>query len=410
MRGMTDIDSLAVAIVAAAMVAFPGPLVAQQDGGGEEGSEASAPEPGMEADAESGEAEEVEEVEAKRAPSEQERKIEQEEALERQIKSGQNAVHVYQLVEEMVDEVVMDVRDLRVAAVSPTAVRKIGLTPNLSKQFGEFVEGTLVNTVANQTEVTLKRCRACDALRSRVDGGDWVVSLGMTRQEELRREAEQLGVKTFLDTRFSYFPAANIVAMQVEFVRAKDGAIMWSETYRSDATTAAILRSGDRVKSRRERVDELERRIDERPRYGHKVYMGASHIPYDSPQGGITGGALGYRIYEEFGPDLRWRYGIGAEGFANFSDNPLLGSFVGATVQYDILPQDLNMPELRTGPTISGFFAGQEGNSAAFEWTLDVVLQFRLGAGVSMMYFVPTEFAGADLGGFGYKLRVSFNW
>ncbi len=402
--------SFAAWLMALGLAMMPQTAVSQNEGEAseEEGTEQEEVEaPGM--SAESG-GKEVEEVETKKPPTEKERKSKIEQALERQIQSGQESVHIYQLVEEMVDEVVADVRNLRMSAVSPAAVRKIGLTPNLSEQFGEFVEATLVNAVANQTKMTLKRCRACDAMRSRVEDGDWVVSLGMTRQEQLREEAERLGVTTFLDTRFSYFPGANIVAMQVEIVRAKDGAVMWSETYRSDSTTAAILRSGDRVKSRKERVDELERRIEQRPKYGHKVYMGTSHIPYDSPQGGISGAALGYRIYEKFGPSLRWRYGIGAEGFGNFSSNPLLGSFVGATVQYDVIGNDLNKPTLRTGPTVAGFFAGQEGNSAAFEWTLDVVLQFRLGAGVSMMYFVPTTYAGSDLGGFGYKARVSFNW
>jgi hypothetical protein len=54
--------------------------------------------------------------------------------------------------------------------------------------------------------------------------------------------------------------------------------------------------------------------------------------------------------------------------------------------------------------------AGQEGNSAAFQWDIDLQMQFRLGAGASLMYFVPTTYQGSDLGGFGYKIRLSFNW
>ena len=100
-----------------------------------------------------------------------------------------------------------------------------------------------------------------------------------------------------------------------------------------------------------------------------------------------------------------------AEGFANFSDaNPLLGSFVGATLLYEIIEPNLNSPTYRTGPTLSGFFAGTEGNSVALEWGFDVALQFRLGLGLSIMYFNPVEFAGGDLGGLGYKFRASFNW
>jgi len=437
---------LAATLLAAAVVGSPGAVTAQ--GGGGEGGEGSASadspddeyliegeefdteesdearerkrrreeeqkneekpaEPGM---APRGEVEPEKTPETRRSQSEKQRQDDIHQALERQIQSGQKTVHVYQLVEEMVDEVVADVRDLKVDTISPAAVRKLGLTPNLSDQFGDFVEATMVNALSNHTDVSMKRCVACQSLRSRIEEGNWVVSMGMTNQDQFQKEAERLGVKTFMDARFSYFPGANIVAMEVEFIRARDGAVMWSQTYRSDATTAAILRSGDRVKSRKERVEELERKIEERPYYGHQLYLGTTRIPHDSPEGGISGAALGYRLYEQFGSQKRWRYGISAEGFANFSDQPLLGSFVGATLQYDLLKPNLNMPKLRTGPLVSGFFAGQEGNSAAFEWTLDVILQFRLGAGISLMYFVPTEFPGGDLGGFSYKARVSFNW
>ncbi len=332
------------------------------------------------------------------------------ESVQRQIQSGQEAIHIYQLVEEMVDEVVSDVSELNSSVLSPSAIRSVGLSPNLSKSFGEFVEATLVSALANKSDLTLKVCTACQSLRSRVEGSDWVVTLGLTQQEDLRREAQRLGVKSFLDAKFSFFPGANIVALNVRFTAADDGRVLWSETYRSDATTASILRSGDRVVSRVERVKELERLLEARPYYGHILYVGASYIPHDSPAGGITGAALGYRLYEKFGQDRRWMFGIGAEGFANFGPNALLGSFVGATLNYEIFEPNLKRPIYRAGGTVSGFFAGTEGNSVAFQADFDVSLQFRLGAGISAMYFLPVTFAGADLGGFGYKVRASFNW
>lgn len=383
--------------------------VETEEGGEESAEEQADPdEPGLDPFEESGEAAETE---TRVAKDELARYYQVRESVKRQIQTGQNAIHIYQLVEEIVDEVVADVSELNPQVVSPAAVRSVGLTPNLSKQFGEFVEATLVTQIANKTDLTLKNCTACQSLRSRVEDGEWVVTLGLTRHEDLRREAKRLGVRAFMDAKFSYFPGANVVALNVRFTAADDGEILWTETYRSDATTAAILRSGDRVLTRKERVKELERLIEQRPYYGHILYVGASHIPYDSPQGGLSGAALGYRLYEKFGQDRRWMFGIGAEGFANFSaNNPLLGSFVGATLNYQILPPNLNQPIYRVGTTASGFFAGQEGNSAAFQVDFDVTLQFRLGAGVSAMYFVPVTFAGADLGGFGYKMRASFNW
>lgn len=352
-------------------------------------------------------------VETRAVPDDQlKRYYEIRESTRRQIQTGQNAIHIYQLVEEIVDEVVADVSKFsNPKAISPAAVRNVGLSPNLNAQFGEFVEATLVTNLASKTGITLKECAACESLRSRVEDGQWVVTLGLTQLEDLRREAKRLGVVAFLDAKFSWFPGANIVAMDVQFIRAEDGAILWAETYRSDATTAAILRSGDRILTRAEREKELERLLEARPYYGHMLYVGGSHIPYDGPQGGISGGAIGYRLYEKFGVDRRFMFGIGAEGFVNFSQtNPLLGSFVGAAFSYDLFPPDLNDPTYRVGTSAWGFFTGTEGNSAAFQVDFDVTLQFRLGAGVSAMYFVPVPFAGADLGGFGYKVRASFNW
>lgn len=339
------------------------------------------------------------------------RYLEIRESARREIRSGDGVIHIYLLAEEMMDEVVSKLVELNVNAISPIAIRPISLTSNLNKQFGDFVEATLVTNIANNTDMIVKRCAACGAMRSRIEDGQWTITLGITSQEDLRREAKRLGVKAFLDIKFSYFPGANVVAMNVEITRADDGAILWTDTYRSDATTASILRSGDRVISRAERMKELERKIDARPYYGHMLYVGASFIPFDGPSGGIGGASMGYRLYERFGEDRRWTYGIGAEGFANFSDaNPLLGSFVGMTLQWEILEPNLNSPTYRTGPTVSGFFAGSEGNSVALEWGFDVTLQFRLGLGASIMYFNPVEFAGGDLGGLGYKLRASFNW
>ncbi len=340
------------------------------------------------------------------------------ESTRRQINSSQDQVHIYQLVEEITDELTADMRKLDSSVVSPIAFRKMGLSPNLSSQFGGFVEASVLSSIATQTSIAVKRCTACQALRSRTEDGNWVVTMGLVDQADLAREAKRIGVSNFLNLHFSYFPGANIVAMQAEVMRASDGAILWTETYQSDATTAAILRSGDRIMSREERVAELERKLEQRPAYGYMAYFGSSYIPYDIPGGGIMGAAGGIRLHELLGDEKRWRYGIGAEAFANFgsggSGEPgseaLVGAFFGATGQYRLRAPDLNEASFWTGPTLSGFLAGTEGNSFAVEWGLEGIFQFRLGAGVSLMYFLPVRFAGHDLGGLGYKARVTFNW
>lgn len=356
-----------------------------------------------------------EELEVREVPetaeARRQRALEVKQSIRQQIESSQGEVHLYQIVDEIVDELAADVTKLNPSVVSPMAMKPVGLSSNLSKQFGQVVDATIVTTLANQTNLVVKDCVACGALRSRVEGGDWVVTSGLVSQDNYSREAERLGVKTFLDARFSFFPNADIVTLQVKLIRAEDGAIVWGETYRSDSTTAAILRTGDRVLSRAERVKELERLIERQPDYGYRIHLGGSYIPYDSPNGGIFGGAAGGLFYEKFGADQRWIFGLGGDAFFNPSEqNALVGGFLGVHVLYNLFGVNLVEPDYFVGGSVEGFLAGTEGNSVAFSGLFDVIFAQRLGVGASVMYFVPVTFAGQDLGGLGFKMRASMNW
>lgn len=326
------------------------------------------------------------------------------------VESGNKKITVDKIVWEMIDDFIADTRELNIAAISPVAIRRVGLSPNLSPSFGEWTESQLITALNRHTDIRVKRCMACNALRTGVEGDEWVVQLGLISQAELAEEGRRLGVIAFVDAFISYVPGANIVSLNIQIYRAEDGRVIWSETYQSDATTAAILRSGDRVLSRDEARDELVRKIEERPSYGYSAWFGIGYLPYSGPTGGITGISPGIRLYEEFGEDKRYLFGIFAEGFLNFASNPISGAFVGATMQYQLNEPNLNDVMMRTGGSVAGFIAGTEGNSFALEANFDVIMQFRLGAGVSVLYFVPTPFAGADLGGLGAKARVTFNF
>lgn len=327
------------------------------------------------------------------------------------IGSNNKRVTVYQIVEEMVDDLIADTRDLNIAAVSPIAIRNVGLTPNLSRAFGDWVEGQVENALVAHSDIRVKKCFRCRALRTRIDGDDWIVSLGLSDQEALAREGKRLGVVAFMDVNVAFVPGANVVSMTVQMYRAADGKILWSESYRSDATTAAILRSGDRVLTRSEARKELVRKIEQRPYYGYQVMAGFGLIPYDSPTAkSISGVMIGGRLYEKWGDDKRFLYGFHGESFINIGQNSLLGAFLGATVQYQINQPNLNDPTYRVGGLVQGFIAGTEGNSFALEANFETILQFRYGASVGVFYFFPTKFANYDLGGPGFKARFLLNW
>jgi TolB-like protein len=326
------------------------------------------------------------------------------------IESGNSRITVYRIVEEMIDDFIADSKDLNIAAISPVAIRSVGLSPNLSRAFGDWAQAEMTTAINRHTDIRIKRCVACNSLKTRLEGDDWVVQLGLVEQRELREEGQRLGVVAFLDAFISYVPGANIVSMNVQIYRADDGKVIWSETYRSDATTAAILRTGDRILTRDEARAELVRKIEQRPTYGYTAWLGAGFLQYSGAAGNISALAPGIRLYEMFGEDQRYLFGIFAEGFLNFSSNPITGAFIGGSLQYQINEPNLNDVIMRAGGSVAGFLAGTEGNSFALEGTFDIIMQFRLGAGVSLMYFVPTEFAGADLGGFGAKARLTFNF
>lgn len=328
------------------------------------------------------------------------------------IATGTHKITVHQIVQEMIDDFVADVGKLNVAVVSPVAMRGVALTPNLSGAFGMWVEAEMINALSKHSDMRVKRCVSCQALRTRMEGDDWIVSLGHVTQEELAETARKLGVRAYIDAYISYIPGANVVSMNVQIYRATDGKILWTETYQSDATTAAILRSGDRVLTRDEARAELLRKIEARPYYGYQVTAGFGVIPYASPTASSLGGLMiGGRLYEKFGQDRRWLFGLHGESFINVSElNPILGSFLGGTVQYQLNQPNLNQPIYRVGGIAQGFIAGNEGNSFAIEALAEAIFQFRLGASLGVMYFRPTTFAGFDLGGVGFKGRVIFNW
>ena len=334
-----------------------------------------------------------------------------EEAIRRQLEEGPGRRHVEEVVAEMIAAVVEDLRKLNRQAISPMALRSMALSPNLSRRFGRIVSNRLQDAIKNRTALSLKQCDACEALQSRIEGDDWVVTQGVVALQDLRREARRLGVETFLDVNLVLFPEnRNLMAMQVELLRANDSAVLWSETYHSDPTTGVVLRSIDRDAERGARLSELARKEEEEPAYTHSLLVGYALIPYSSfrytTASGIT---AGYRLQELFGTNRRYSYGFNLQLFLDTTIG-LPGLFLEAMAQYQLNEPVAEGPRYSTGPMLGGFIAGAEGNSLLLEWSFDAMLAIRLGGGASLFYFVPTEYAGAELGGMGFKIHASFNW
>lgn len=331
--------------------------------------------------------------------------------MRRYINSNDSSLTIYQVVNEMLDDLLADIRDLRLDSVGPLAIRGVGLSPNLSPQFGQWVEGEVTARLIQATKLTVRYCTPCQSLKTDVEGGEWVLRLGWTEHEDMQKAAASIGVSSFMDLFVSFIPGANQVMLTVRVYRADNGAILWAESYTSDSSTAAILRTGERVMTREEAYRELTRKIEQRPYYGYTIYFGGGMMPFEGPQGDIDFNTIGIRFYEKFGEDKRTLFGIVAESAISlFSTNPLMAAFFGGLLQHRINRPNLNDIQLWAGGALEVFVAGLEGNTLTFEGNLDLIMQFRLGFGASVYYAIPVDFGGFDIGGVGYKFRFTFHF
>ncbi len=336
--------------------------------------------------------------------------------MEQMIQRSHDSVDFFELVDDMLDEVARQVSLLDPNLLSPMAIRLVRLSPNLRPEFAQTLEARLIARLVQSTPVKVTICAECEALRSRVENGAWVVTLGAVKQDDLRRLGESAGIKTFMDLDFSYSADSGVIWMEATAFRASDGGVVWSDAYRSDGTMAVLLRDGNRIPSRAEKAAELEQKLAGRPNYGYALSIGIAQLGYSAPTGDVMGAQVSFRLQERFGEDQRTLFGLSAgvltTGPPSTSKKPqaLNSILFGAYFSYDLSRPNLNRPELWAYGEAGGMFSGNEGNTFYAESGVDVHLKFRLSLMAGLMYVLPTLYSNYDLGGLGYRLRVALNW
>jgi len=300
--------------------------------------------------------------------------------------------------------------------VSPMAIKFVRLSPNLSPQFGQTLQSRITARLTQATNVRMAMCQECTALRSRVEDGNWILTVGTVSSEELRRIGAKTGVKSFMEVDFSYTPNSNVLWMSAVVYRASDGVVVWSDSYKSNDTMTALLRTGRRVPSRAERAAELDQKLNQRPFYGYALSMGVAQMGYSGKTGDIAGAQASLRFHEKFGEDLTSLFGMTAGIFTTGPPKQdkvpqaLNSILLGAYYSYDLSPPNLNRPEVWLYAEGGGMFSGNEGNTFYLESGLDTHLKWRLSLQGGLMYVFHTKFSGSDLGGVGFRLRVGMNW
>ena len=336
--------------------------------------------------------------------------------VEQLLQRSQGSIDFFDLVDDILDEIARQLGKEDPNLVSPMAIKLTRLSSNLRPEFARTLETRLIARLSQATSVKIAMCAECTALRSRVEDGNWILTLGASNGDDLRRIGAKTGVKTFMEVDFTYSPGSNIVWMSAVVYRASDGVVVWSDAYRSDATMTALLRTGKIIPSRAERAAELEGKINARPYYGITLGLGVAQIGYTGGTGDIIGGTMSFRLHEKFGESRSHLFGLTLSFFLTGPPKEtqvpaaLNSGMLGAYYSYNLSPPNLNKPEVWFYGEGGGMFTGNEGNTFYLEAGADTHLKWRLSLQTGLMYLFHTKFSGQDLGGLGFRLRVAVNW
>ncbi len=337
--------------------------------------------------------------------------------------ASQEPLGFYELLDELLADVVIELERLPLSEISPMALLGVQLSSNLSPELEEAVAVRLQAALGGLSGLSQIHCVACGAVRSRVEGGEWVVTRGVVSSQELRQLGSELGVQSFLSVHLEYLETVpeEKLALSLRLVRPATSAVILARRLVSDETTAALARDGKRRQSTEARRAELEALLLEKPHYGHAAITGILRVPYRSKtfDGMISGISLAYRLYEMFGERRRHLFGLQMEGFMDPSLDadekgqiPAAGALFTAVYMRSFLPDDLRLPVVRAGFNAGGFVGGTLGNTITAGPSVEVLLRHRLALSASVFYVVPTEIEELEsrLGGWSYRVGGSFNW
>jgi hypothetical protein len=336
--------------------------------------------------------------------------------IEQIIRRSTDTVDFFELVDDMLDETARQIALVDPKLLSPMAIRLVRLSANLRPEFARTLEARLTARLVQSTPVKVTICAECEALRSRVENGAWVVTLGAVKQEDLRRLGNTVGINTFMDLDFTYSADTGVIWMEATAFRASDGGVVWSDAYRSDGTMAVMLRTGQKIPTRAEKAAELEQKMAGRPNYGYALSLGIAQFGYAAPTGDVIGATVSLRFHEKFGENQSNLFGISAgivtTGPPSTTKKPqaLNTILLGAYYSHNLSKPNLNWPEIWAYGEAGGMFTGNEGNTFYGEGGVDVHLKWRLSLMTGLMYVLPTTYSGYDLGGLGFRARVAMNW
>jgi hypothetical protein len=336
------------------------------------------------------------------------RPVERLHIVEGQLMTSAETVNASDVVDEMLDELAADVARLGSSRVGTLLLERVQLSDNMNPEYAAILEARLAAAVFRAANVALVICHECFATRSRVENGAWVVSRGITSQNDMRDMAKKYGARTLLNVALSLYDRPNSMAMDVELVRAEDSSIAFAENYRMDAGRAMLYRGADTAQAREARLQQIEDRINQRPRLQQAAELGVMHV--DSDQGGLWGGLGRFNLTESFGTENQHAAGLSVGGFINTKE--LAGGILGAVVQTRVGTPSTDGPEYALVLNPGMIITGNAGNALLLLGGIRMLAGVRIGVHVNAGYLASFQVnnKGAIYGGLLAELGVSFVW
>jgi hypothetical protein len=335
--------------------------------------------------------------------------------------ASQDGLPIEQLLDEMLTDLGLELARLDARDISPLALRRVILPSMLSTELGQMVRAQTHARLTQVEGLSLVQCMACSSVRTRVEGGEWVVRRGVVDGREARRVGEEIGAAAFLDLTLDLVDDETRLVLYAEVVRVSTSAVILAKRFDADETTAALSRNGRRLETAETRRAELEAMWQGKPTYGHAGIVGMVRIPYESPDfdGAISGVSLAYRLYELFGARRANLFGLQMEGFYDPSLNhgtkqniPTAGGMFSAVYLRSLLADDQRWPTVRLGINAGGFIGGTLGNTVFGGGLVEVMMRYRLAINTGVFYVVPATVEELDgrIGGLCFRAGGSFNW
>ncbi len=328
------------------------------------------------------------------------------------------------LLDDIAREIALALKPLK--DLSPVYVAPIRLSPGLGHEASEQLRFA-ISRALKLGAIAEVGTLADDRIQFAQSGDDWRVERGGAARGDEKKIAESVGASSILHLGLTHQSARPDKLVVDAVLVGKDGSIVFAQTFESDDRRTLLDRSDEKLQSVDERKHELLGFLAH-PSYGHAALIGSIQIPLQVAKlnTNINGLTFAYRLYDTLGDMKDFIFGLQLQGFIDLDASTALqlntpvpislaGGIVTAVFGYALPIPDLRLPRVRLGALAGGFIGGSLGNNAAAGGMIELLMRYRLGLNVSVLYIGVTDLSKlfgttVKLGGVSYMFAGSLNW